>query len=77
MSDEEIIEILGQMREPRNIQRFLTKIFEGIDNLSFQGSGEITAMHFKEGEIVKLFDIVIAIKSAESWLKKLESAMKK
>ena len=77
MSNEEIIEILGQMREPRNIQRFLSKIFEGIDNLSFQASGEITAMHSKEGEIVRLFDTVLAIDSAESWLKKLEGAMKR
>ena len=65
------------MCEPRNIQRFLSKIFEDIDNLSFQASGEITAIHLKEGEIVKLFDIVMAIESAEGWLKKLESAMKK
>lgn len=65
------------MREPRNIQRFLSKIFEGIDNLSFQANGEVTAMHSKEGEIIKLFDTVMANESAESWLKKLEGAMKR
>lgn len=77
MSNEEIIEILGQMREPRNIQRFLSKIFEGIDNLSFQANGEVTAMHSKEGEIVKLVETIMAIDSAESWLKNLEGVMKK
>lgn len=65
------------MREPRNIQRFLSKIFEGIDNLSFQANGEVTAMHSKEGEIVKLIESVMANESAESWLKKLEGAMKR
>lgn len=33
LSNEEIIEILGQMRDPRNVQRYLNKIFEGIDSL--------------------------------------------
>ena len=65
------------MREPRNIQRFLSKIFEGIDNLSFQANGEVTAMHSKEGEIVKLVQTVMANESAESWLRNLEGAMKK
>ena len=65
------------MREPRNIQRFLSKIFEGIDNLSFQATGEVTAMHSKEGETVKLVETIMAIESAESWLRNLEGAMKK
>jgi len=65
------------MREPRNIQRFLSKIFEGIDNLSFQANGEVTAMHSKEGETVKLVETIMAIESAESWLRNLEGAMKK
>jgi len=65
------------MREPRNIQRFLNKIFEGIDNLSFQANGEITAMHSKEGETVKLVQSVMANESAESWLRNLEIVMKK
>ena len=64
------------MREPRNIQRFLSKIFEGIDNLSFQANGEVTAMHSKEGETVKLLQTIMANESAENWLKKLEVAMK-
>jgi dynein heavy chain len=76
LSNEEIIEILGQMREPRNIQRFLSKIFEGIDNLSFQANGEVTAMHSKERETVKLIEPIFANDSAESWLKNLEGAMK-
>jgi dynein heavy chain len=77
LSNEEIIEILGQMREPRNIQRFLNKIFEGIDNLSFQANGEVTAIHSKEGESVKLVNSIMANISAERWLKKLEAEMKK
>jgi dynein heavy chain len=75
LSNEEIIEILGQMREPRNIQRFLNKIFEGIDNLSFMPNGEINTMHSKEGEFIKLRKIVKATESAENWLKNLEESM--
>lgn len=33
LSNEEIIEILGQMRDPRNVQKYLNKIFEGIEYL--------------------------------------------
>ena len=65
------------MREPRNIQRFLSKIFEGIDNLSFQANGEVTAMHSKEGETVRLVQTVMSNESAENWLRNLEGAMKK
>ena len=54
LSNEEIIEIRGQMREPRNIQRFLNKIFEGINNLSFLPTLKINALHSREGETVSL-----------------------
>lgn len=52
LSNEEIIEILGQMREPRNVQKFLSKIFEGIDYLGFLPNGEITGIYSKEDEYI-------------------------
>ena len=52
LSNEEIIEILGQMREPRNVQRFLNKIFEGIDYLGFMPNGEIIGIYSKEDEYI-------------------------
>lgn len=33
LSNEEIIEILGQMRDPKNVQKYLNKIFEGVESL--------------------------------------------
>lgn len=41
LSNEEIIEILGQIRDPRNVQKFLNKIFEGVDGLQFGNNGYI------------------------------------
>jgi dynein heavy chain len=54
LSNEEIIEILGQMREPRNVQKFLGKIFEGIDYLGFLPNGDINGLFSKEDEHLSL-----------------------
>ena len=75
LSNEEIIEILGNARNPRNIQRFLSKIFEGIENLTFTPGGEIVAMHSKEGENVKLNHGIIPTEATEQWLLELEGVM--
>ena len=76
LSNEEIIEILGSMREPRNVQRFLNKIFEGIDYLAFLPTGEITGIYSKEDEYVQLRAPIQANESAETWLKTLEFEMR-
>lgn len=64
------------MREPRNVQRFLNKIFEGIDYLAFMPSGDINGIYSKEDEYVQLRTPVEANQSAENWLKVLESEMR-
>lgn len=64
------------MREPRNVQRFLNKIFEGIDYLGFLPNGEITGIYSKEDEYIQLRKPIEATESAENWLKTLESEMK-
>lgn len=40
------------MREPRNVQKYLNKIFEGIDYLGFLPNGEITGIYSKEDEYI-------------------------
>ena len=54
LSNEEIIEILGQMRDPKNVQKYLNKIFEGIEALQFAPTGMITGLFSKEEEFLIL-----------------------
>jgi len=54
LSNEEIIEILGQIKDPKNVQKFLNKIFEGIDGLSFAQTGMISGLISKEEEHLPL-----------------------
>ena len=76
LSNEEIIEILGQMREPRNVQKFLGKIFEGIDSLAFLPTGDIMGLYSKEDEYMQLKTVIKSTESAENWLKVLECEMR-
>lgn len=64
------------MREPRNVQRFLNKIFEGIDYLGFMSNGEIVGIYSKEDEYIQLRKPIEATESAENWLKTLEYEMR-
>lgn len=72
LSNEEIIEILGTMREPKNVQKFLNKIFEGIDYLNFAANGDIIGIYSKEDEHISLRRPIKSNESAENWLKTLE-----
>ncbi len=77
LSNEEIIEILGQIREPQNVQKFLNKIFEGIDGLMFNGPNDtINAIISKEEEVLPLKRTVDPTQNAETWLRDLEGKMK-
>lgn len=76
LSNEEIIEILGQIRDPRNVQKFLNKIFEGIDGLQFANNGHINGVLSKEEEFLPLKSTVDPSQYAERWLGDLEVKMK-
>lgn len=86
LSDEELLEILSQTRNPLAVQPHLRKCFEGINRLDFASKGgedmemtvtmapEIRGMLSPEGERVDLLKVK-ATGNVEDWLKQVEKNM--
>uniref|UniRef100_A0A9J8BJA1 Dynein, axonemal, heavy chain 6 n=1 Tax=Cyprinus carpio carpio TaxID=630221 RepID=A0A9J8BJA1_CYPCA len=81
LSNDELLEILAQTRNPQAVQPHLRKCFDAISQLEFglltPGEGE-TAMVSPEGEkriMLKICMCVTARGNVEDWLGKVEEAM--
>jgi dynein heavy chain len=78
LSNEELLEILGESRKPELVQPHLKKCFEGIDVLLFKNKEipEVSIVGFlsKEGEQVTILKSVMPLEyqnSVERWLLEL------
>ncbi|CAB3221174.1 unnamed protein product [Arctia plantaginis] len=76
LSDDELLEILSQSRNPRAVQPHLRKCFENIAKVTFQPDLKITHMHSSEGEIVELKYQFYPTANVEQWLLLLEDTMR-
>lgn len=76
LSDDELLEILSQTKDPTAVQPHLRKCFENIARLKFQADLQITDMYSGEGEEVKLYLPVYPSGNVEYWLKDVEKSMK-
>ncbi|XP_064422227.1 dynein axonemal heavy chain 1 [Latimeria chalumnae] len=76
LSDDELLEILSQTKDPTAVQPHLRKCFENIARLLFQEDLKITHMYSGEGEEVKLFFPVYPTGNVEDWLLEVERSMK-
>ncbi|XP_042561677.1 dynein axonemal heavy chain 1-like [Clupea harengus] len=76
LSDDELLEILSQTKDPTAVQPHLRKCFENIARLQFQSDLLITHMYSGEGEEVKLLIPVQPSGNVEDWLKDVERSMK-
>ncbi|MCJ8744212.1 hypothetical protein PDJAM_G00116030 [Pangasius djambal] len=76
LSDDELLEILSQTKDPTAVQPHLRKCFENIARLRFQTDLQITHMYSGEGEEVRLFLPVWPTGNVEDWLCDVEKSMK-
>ncbi|KAG2500939.1 hypothetical protein HYH03_000764 [Edaphochlamys debaryana] len=80
LSNDELIEILSEAKEPLHVQPFAKKIFEAVGEFEFNSEMEISALISIESERVPLDKPVITnselTPGVEFWLLKIEEQMR-
>ena len=76
LSNDELLEILSETKDPLRVQPHLGKCFDGIGKLKFEENNLITGMFSGEGEFVSFgSDTIMPTSMVEEWLTKVEEYM--
>jgi dynein heavy chain len=77
LSNEDLLEILSQIRDPKAVQVHLRKCFENINELEFNESNtEIIAMLSLEKESIQFINPISPTGVVEGWLTEVERTMR-
>ena len=75
LSDDELLEILSQTKDPTAVQPHLRKCFENIAKITFSEDLAMSAMTSAEDENVKFSEIIYPRGNVEDWLTEVERVM--
>ena len=78
LSNDELLEILSETKEPLRVQPHLKKCFEGIHELEFDEEKKIHAMYSPEGEQVSFTQVIDTLahrENVENWLLLVQDTM--
>ncbi|KAG2485619.1 hypothetical protein HYH03_015682 [Edaphochlamys debaryana] len=76
LSNDELLQILSQTKNPLAVQPHLRKCFEAIETLDFGPGGEISGMNSREKEKVPFDKSMLPTGNVEFWLGEVERRMR-
>ncbi|TPX58491.1 hypothetical protein PhCBS80983_g03079 [Powellomyces hirtus] len=77
LSDDELLQILSQTKDPTAVQPHLRKCFENVASLEFEADNLITAIYSAEGEKIQVAEPFYPRGPVEDWLLHVEDQMRK